>query len=209
MNTEDFLDVTSCNVDAPASTSWHSYPSIYALGHRAVADLLRYEVNVEEKVDGCVGVNTPILTADLRYIRAGELQEGDCLMGFDDTLNNPRLRKSYVTHAQAFKAKTRSVNFSGYRSIVATLNHPWLVRQHTNNNGKVWVTTEELKPGMRIVAVPTWDSETRTEEKGYLAAAYDGEGSLVRHKNMRVLSFYQRLGNMDDHVLLLLSQKNR
>ena len=34
------------------SDSWHSYPSIYALGHRAVADLLTGPVNVEEKVDG-------------------------------------------------------------------------------------------------------------------------------------------------------------
>lgn len=34
------------------SDSWHSYPSIYALGHRAIADLLTVPVNVEEKVDG-------------------------------------------------------------------------------------------------------------------------------------------------------------
>ena len=32
--------------------SWHSYPSIYALGHRAIADLLKGPVLVEEKVDG-------------------------------------------------------------------------------------------------------------------------------------------------------------
>ena len=32
--------------------SWSSYPSIYALGHRYVADLLKDPVNVEEKVDG-------------------------------------------------------------------------------------------------------------------------------------------------------------
>jgi hypothetical protein len=32
--------------------SWHSYPSIYALGHRAIADLLTGDVLVEEKVDG-------------------------------------------------------------------------------------------------------------------------------------------------------------
>lgn len=35
-----------------AGTSWHSYPSIFALGHRAIADLLRGPVWVEEKVDG-------------------------------------------------------------------------------------------------------------------------------------------------------------
>lgn len=32
--------------------SWHSYPSIYTLGHRYVADLLLDPVLVEEKVDG-------------------------------------------------------------------------------------------------------------------------------------------------------------
>ncbi len=32
--------------------SWHSYPSIFALGHKAIEDLLNDEVIVEEKVDG-------------------------------------------------------------------------------------------------------------------------------------------------------------
>jgi hypothetical protein len=34
------------------STSWHSYPSIYALGHRAIVDLTKDDVLVEEKIDG-------------------------------------------------------------------------------------------------------------------------------------------------------------
>lgn len=33
-------------------SSWHTYPSIYNLGHRAVRDLFTAPVNVEEKVDG-------------------------------------------------------------------------------------------------------------------------------------------------------------
>lgn len=33
-------------------SSWHSYPSIYNLGHRAVKELLSYPHVVEEKVDG-------------------------------------------------------------------------------------------------------------------------------------------------------------
>lgn len=32
--------------------SWHSYPSIYAMGHRLLKDLLTVDVNVEEKIDG-------------------------------------------------------------------------------------------------------------------------------------------------------------
>lgn len=34
------------------STSWHSYPSIFNVGHKAIADLLTVEVQIEEKVDG-------------------------------------------------------------------------------------------------------------------------------------------------------------
>lgn len=34
------------------TTSWHSYPSIFALGHRYLSELLLDPVLVEEKVDG-------------------------------------------------------------------------------------------------------------------------------------------------------------
>lgn len=32
--------------------SWHSYPKLYAMGHRAIADILLDDVIVQEKVDG-------------------------------------------------------------------------------------------------------------------------------------------------------------
>lgn len=34
------------------NTSWHSYPSIYALGHKAIGELFNDEVLIEEKIDG-------------------------------------------------------------------------------------------------------------------------------------------------------------
>jgi hypothetical protein len=34
------------------SSSWHSYPKVYALGHREVLDVLKGDVIVQEKVDG-------------------------------------------------------------------------------------------------------------------------------------------------------------
>ena len=34
------------------TSSWGSYPSIYAMGHKAIQDLLKYDVLVEEKIDG-------------------------------------------------------------------------------------------------------------------------------------------------------------
>lgn len=34
------------------STSWHSYPSIYALGHKNIREIFENDVLIEEKVDG-------------------------------------------------------------------------------------------------------------------------------------------------------------
>lgn len=33
-------------------SSWHSYPKVFALGHRALAELFMDEVQIEEKIDG-------------------------------------------------------------------------------------------------------------------------------------------------------------
>jgi hypothetical protein len=53
-------------------SSWHSYPSIYNFGHKAICDLLKHDVLVEEKVDGSqfsfgvfktVGEDDPDITA--------------------------------------------------------------------------------------------------------------------------------------------------
>jgi len=38
--------------DESLTTSWHSYPKVYALGHKAIAELFLDDVLVEEKIDG-------------------------------------------------------------------------------------------------------------------------------------------------------------
>lgn len=40
------------NTEAPISTSWHSYPQIYALGHKGIQGIFNDDVLIEEKVDG-------------------------------------------------------------------------------------------------------------------------------------------------------------
>jgi hypothetical protein len=51
-------------------TSWHSYPKLYAIGHRALADLLADDVIVEEKVDGSqfsFGVIDEVISSSLDH----------------------------------------------------------------------------------------------------------------------------------------------
>ena len=40
------------NMNDQDGDSWHSFPSVYAVGHAALADLFLDDVIVEEKVDG-------------------------------------------------------------------------------------------------------------------------------------------------------------
>lgn len=189
-------------------TSWHSYPSIYNLGHMAVRDLLKDPVLVEEKVDGCVTPDTLVLTADLRYVPAGVLCVGDQLIGFEDTVNNPHLVLSTVTAAQPIRKDCFELT-TDTRQVTASADHPWLVshlsRYSSNShNGKRWVRQESLTEGDEILALPVWDTPL-TWEAGYLAGFYDGEGSLVRHKGQRILSSYQTIGAVLEtvHALLL------
>ena len=132
------------------SNSWHSYPSIYNLGHVAIKELFTVPVSVEEKIDGCVTLDTPILMEDLSYRPAGLLQCGDKLIGFTDTLNDPRLTSSIVTVASPIKKHCVVVS-TNQGSISVSEDHPFLIRQLTNNNGKRWVMAKNLLPGMAIV----------------------------------------------------------
>ena len=193
-------------------TSWHSYCSIYNLGHKAIEPLLHYSMNIEEKIDGCVTPDTPILKADLTYVPAGTLQVGDRLIGAIDTTNDPRLQESEVTHTGLIIKECYLIT-TKTRQVVASFDHPWLVghtRQYSSNThgrvSKSWIHTDKLQVGDFIVALPLWEQET-SWESGYIAGFYDGEGSLVRSRNQRVLSAYQVEGPTIDFVLSVLKAR--
>jgi hypothetical protein len=192
--------------------SWHSYPSIANLGHRALEPLLSHLVNIEEKVDGCVTPDTPILKSDLTYVPAGTLKIGDRLVGFSDKLNDPRLEENQVTHTELIEKECYLIK-TKTRQVTASFDHPWLVghksRHSSSTNGKLsksWVKTKDLNVGDSIVALPIWEKE-ESWDSGYIAGFYDGEGSLVRSKNQRVLSTYQVAGPTIDYVVGLLQAR--
>lgn len=60
--------------------SWHSYPSVYNLGHAAIKDLLTVPVYVEEKVDGsqfsmCVDFNGDLLVRSKGKVMVADAPE--------------------------------------------------------------------------------------------------------------------------------------
>ncbi len=179
-----------------------SYSKIHALGHAYLKNLFLGDVVVEEKVDGCVSPETPILKADLTYIRAGDLKVGDVIIGFDENLNDSRLKKSKVTVSKPIVKECYRVKFTD-RVVIASYDHPWLVRQKTNNNCKTFVQTRDLMRDHAVVSIPVWEKQPDWKT-GYVAGFFDGEGSLVRSKNQRVLSVYQTIGPTLDKLLAIL-----
>lgn len=186
------------------------YQKVYGIEKAESKGIFDGHIVVEEKLDGCVGLNERILMADLTYKQAGLLQVGEKIIAFQDKLNDPRLIEATVTHNKPIKKECYLVT-TETRSILATSDHPFLVSKRFNqsentNNSKLWVKVNNLKVGDKIVSLPIWNGNNDWKT-GYIAGIFDGEASLVRYgKSGRVLSYYQKIGKELDMVFNILKQ---
>ena len=161
----------------------------------------------------CVTIDTPVLTRDLRWIPAGDLKEGDELLSFDEHGEKTstgydgrrKFRNAVVTHNSIEEADCVEILLSDGTKLTATEDHPWLVRkkssklQWVESNQLLWRRTSDcLFPKY----FDLWEEDT-SYDGGYLAAAFDGEGSLDRH---RALSFTQVDNEMLANVERLLTK---
>jgi phage terminase large subunit-like protein len=129
----------------------------------------------------CVTPDTPILTADLRYLPAGELKKGAKLVGFEEESPSYNCSRRYKTATvTAFQRKPlpcMEIEIEGDIPLRATPNHRWLVRNR-GQNVMIWRRTDELRVGDEIGQIlPTWKAD-ETYDAGYVAGAFDGEGHL-------------------------------
>lgn len=167
----------------------------------------------------CVGIDTPILTDDLRWVPAGELKVGDGILGFDEEQQGPRqkrkLQRAIVTRQNLVAAPTHRIHLADGTTIDAVPNHKWLV---CVNKSLVWRSTGDLyaiqesknrRFSHRLTlrrALPTTKPET-TYDAGFLSAAFDGEGCLskdTKHAGLK-LNFVQKKNPMLNRVRSLLS----
>lgn len=138
--------------------------------------------------NNCPTPDQRVLTADLRWVPAGELKIGDLLVGMDEfpTAGKKlrRYRQAVVTHAQRGYAPVFRVTFDDGSHVKVTGEHRWLVSQHNRTyglrkeGGSAWIETSKLKVGQEINRLfDTWDT-LNTYDAGYLAGFFDGEGYL-------------------------------
>ncbi|WP_260860005.1 peptidoglycan-binding protein [Streptomyces cupreus] len=170
--------------------AWPAYPSSYANGGGQRMSGAKWEgfkgvcghMHVPEN---CVHPDTPILCGDLTWRRAGDLQVGDEIVSFDEETvkignanGGRRYRRGTVTRNEpGTKDSYRITTTEG--EVVASADHPWLVRfPHANRGPRIaWVASKDLDPlKHRIVSIgrPWVPEDTRVA--GWMAGVLDADG---------------------------------
>ncbi len=138
---------------------------------------------IDKLYEDCVIPETKILTTDLRWKPAGELELGEKLIGFDETRlpsnKTRRYRETEVTNCDRAELPCVVVTIDDGQPITCTLQHKFLVDRDGCNI--IWVVAKKLKLGDRLLSIGTWEEE-KTQESGWVAGIYDGEGSVCRSK---------------------------
>ena len=169
---------------------------------RDVTDIFLYllkDIDIIGAWNGCVTPEHKILKSDLTYVEAGELQVGDKLFAFDEYPREGKRRgwnESTVTFCQKFEKECCEIHLSNGEVLTATTDHPWFIPTYTGyesgnlkSNGYKYVKSEDLKEGMAFERIlDYWDSGD-DYQSGYLAAFFDGEGTLTQTQRSKKNSY--------------------
>lgn len=154
----------------------------------------------------CLRPDTRVLTAGLEWVAIDSLVDNrQDLIGVDElgSSNGGRrkLRRAKVTDAWRTIKDCYRIEFADGRSVVSSLEHPWLVQ---NIGPQKWVETRHLSVGDCVSnsGLKPWEAD-RSYEAGWLAGLYDGEGCVSR----RTVSVAQLPGAVLDSAIGLLADK--
>lgn len=186
---------------------------------RAWVTILHEKAHGKDPHWHCPTPDMRILTADLRWRRAGDLQIGDALVGFDEEPTpGPgagrgfgslrRFRTSRVTHASRARQYCKRIVLSDGTVITVSREHLLLAVSSTGHGRRVnrWVSADDLKTGMRIRRwFQPWEIRD-DRDGGYLAGFYDGEGHINKLNPIQPLTIgaAQNRGRTLDDVLSLI-----
>lgn len=137
----------------------------------------------------CLTSDQRILTADLRWVPAGDIVVGQKLIAFDEyptgyTANGRSVRRKWriATVEESYPARKECVrvNMENGESVTCTVDHPWLASKYLYSAGSEWVEARDL---MKLYSphvyrqLSPWSADL-SYESGWLAGMFDGEGSL-------------------------------
>ena len=167
---------------------------------------------INNKVYECLGVETPTLTRDLRWVPAGDLSIGSELLAFDDlppSVVGRRYSVGRVTRFEKMTAPTIKISLANGTVFYATREHRFLAYYGEHNASVRWLLAEDMltywgKGNKMKLAnyLPVWQAD-RSYEGGFLAGAFDGEGCLCHSGKHEGKTFgYQLSYNQKDNPML-------
>lgn len=184
----------------------------------------------EDCVDiACVAPHTRVLTVDLEWVSAESLRIGDQVASFDEygTPSIPgvfpsrgatprRWRTAHVTSVHRIERPCYDLTFEDGTTVRCSDEHRWLVQGSGMKCD--WLTTRQLrcwhvttrtsgKSGSSVVKpLDVWETDM-SREAGYLAGAYDGEGSIYQGARSSRVTFSQKPGAVLDEVVAQLEAR--
>jgi len=128
----------------------------------------------------CVTPDMRVLTADLRWVPAGDIVVGDRLLAFDEfgrgvtASGNIKRRKFQfceVLHSSLGMKECARVNLSNGDSLTVTTDHPWLAIESKGYSHVAWIKTEDFVAGRTQVLkqFSTGDRPHSSWDSGWIA----------------------------------------
>lgn len=144
--------------------------------------------------DQCVIPSSKVLTSDLRWAQAGDVKVGDTLAGFDEEYPR-RWQPATVISVNRLLKPCFKITLEDGTETTSSDDHHWLSRRA----GKArWVRTRNISTGQsgdgttRLIKLANVWGSLPPYVAGYLAAAFDGEGTYCPGH----LGFYQKRNAM-------------
>lgn len=163
----------------------------------------------------CLDPNTPVLTADLKWVKIKDLRVGQKLVACDEKTSVGsgtgvrRMRTAEVVKKWKSRRPAFRVTFHDGRSVVCSAEHRWLSRKSQKDpkwrslggSGKSTDGRDALKVGDYVRSITKFWGEPGLEDY-WFGGMLDGEGSLDYARRTGVdLSVSQRAGAVLDRML--------
>ncbi len=138
----------------------------------------------------CVTPDTKVLTRDLQWVPAGEIESGDMIVGVNEDLTDQYARNLSIGEATVNGIRIDElyeVIFEDGRVVRCNGEHKWLVKK-IGLKGTEWVSTQDIHQEIierkgrprnwSVMSVCTPWVEDTSKGAGYIAGLLDADGSL-------------------------------